>query len=234
MNKCDAIKAVKSCVNNENNRYLLILVLAIAAALILPKITQDAFLRERIATTTDAVDMLAAAVEAAPSRPWYDHELNIRDGVEHLDQVEQVYAAAFKVIDGKKVQFTERFYETSPFEPFDFPIFVGAVDESTSGHVVIKYAPDNQGTRDLHLYFRWMPLYSGAGEQYLVVVGVSKHSIVSNAYKWLSVGLWLLVAAVAVPTVVCVLRVAECGNERDGSNNPDRGRFRFLTSKKYG
>ena len=226
------MKVIEACV--KRNFWLLILALTVAAAFALPRITQAAFLRERVMTTTDAVDMLAAAVEANPDRQWYDHEFNIRDGVEHLDQVEQVYAAAFKVVDGEYRLFTARYAETSPFEPFDFPAFVEAVKTQYYGHIVINYSPEGQSARDLHVYFRWMPLYSGSGEQYLVVVGVSKYSIVSNAYMWVSIGLWILVIAVAIPTVRCILQVAECGIAPKEKKSRDRGRLRLSALKKSG
>ena len=213
-------------------RLATMLVLA-AAALIVPMQIEDAFLRERVATTTDAVDMLAAGVEAFPGRPWYDHELNIRDAVEHLDQLYQVYAAAFKSVgDGGPVQITGRYYETSPFEPYDYSEFAEAASSMERGHIVVNYAPENQGYRDLHLYFRWMPLYSGSGERYLVVTGVSKHSIISRAYVWLTIGLWVVTIAVAIPTVRKIMR--SCCTDAADRRNRDGGRSPLSKSKKSG
>ena len=158
--------------------------------------------------------MLAAGVEAEPDRPWYDHEYNIRDAVEYLDNLPQIYAAAFKVVCDEHVLFTERFAESSPFKPFDYPDFEAAITSQVFDHIVINYTPEGQLNRDLHVYFRWMPLYSGSGEQYLVVVGVSKYSIVSNAYIWLSAGMWILVSAVAIPTAKCIFKAAKCEDEQ--------------------
>ena len=226
------MKKVISCVR----RYaiLAIFILLIGAVLIVSKVLQDAFLREIVITTTTTVDMLAAAVEAEPGRPWYDHEFNIRDGVEVLDNVPQVYAAAFKVVDGEHVLFTERFTESSPFEPFDYPEFESLIAEQDYGAVVINYTPEGQSARDLHVYFRWMPLYSRDGEQYLVVAGVSKYSIVSKAYIWISVVLWVVIAAVAVPMVRCIFKNAECGNVPREKKTRDRGRLRLSALKKSG
>ena len=193
----------------EKSFCLLAVVLCVASALTLPKATQAAFLYERVATSSSAMDMLAAGVEAEPGRAWRDHEKNIRDAVEHLDREYQVYAAAFKLIDGDYEMFTERYVETSPFEPFDFEEFVDAVATADYGKLVIHYKPDRQEARDLHVYFRWIPLYSGRGERYLVVAGVSKHSIISNAHKWLSVGLWILTVAVGVVAVRQIFRHAK-------------------------
>ena len=189
------------------------ILLLVAAAIAVPQIVEDAFLREKLYTVTDSVNMLAAGIEADPQKGWAEHELNVVDSVEYLDHLYQIYAGAFKVVDGKPEQITERYYETSPFEPFDYHDFVEAANHCDYGHIVIRYAPDSQGYRDLHVYFRWMPLYSPAGERYLVVAGVSKHSIVEQSYVWLSVGLWILVVAVAIPTLRRILQKAECNED---------------------
>ena len=217
-------------------RGLMPIVLCIAAAVALPQLVLGAFVLEKLYTMTDAVNVLAASIDADPQKSWAEHELGIIDSVEYLDRLEQVYACAFKLVSGKPVQITERFYETSPFEPFDYPAFTEAASELDYGHVRINYAPLGQGARDIHVYFRWMPLYSGAGERYLVIVGVSKHSIVSNAYAWLSIRLWVMVAAAAAPTVRRLFIAAENGNatDADGGEYRDGGRSRSSRLKRYG
>ena len=215
------VKSFMECI--VRNLRLFVIVGLIAAAIILPKELENAFLNERVVTMTDAVDMLAAGVEAEPARPWFDHELNIRDAVEHLDRVEQVYAAAFKVVGGRPVRFTERHYETSPFEPFSYAELEDAIQCRDYGHVIITYTPEGQQVRDIHVYFRWMPLYSEAGEKYLVVTGVSKYSIVSNAYVLLSVGLWVLTVYTAAVTVRSIMRSAQADGEPEGKSGRNGG-----------
>jgi len=60
---------------------------------------QNTLLQEKYEEITNAVDMLAAAVEANPERVWQEHEHNIRDSVEFMDQLYQLYAGAYKLID---------------------------------------------------------------------------------------------------------------------------------------
>ena len=67
-----------------------------------------------------------------------------------------------------------------------------------------------------------------------MVTGVSKHSIMSKAYLWLSVGLWVLVIGVGAQTIKCIFQDAECGNDPAKKQNRDRGRLPLLRSKKYG
>ena len=76
---------------------------------------EGAMIREKYTEITHSIDMLAAAVEANPSRIWLDHERNIVSSVEYLDRLHQVYAAAYKTVDGGLVLVTERFYANRAF-----------------------------------------------------------------------------------------------------------------------
>ena len=198
------MKTITKCV--LRNLRLLIVVALIAAAIILPLAIQSAFLVEKLHTVTDAVNMLAAGIEMDPQKPWFEHEMQIIGSVESLDQLEQVYASAFKITDSEPILLTERYYETSPFEPFEYADFVSAITEYEYGHININYAPESQSNRDIHVYYRWMPLYSPVGEQYLVIVGISKHSVLSKAHLWLSVGLWIMVIASAIYVIRSIYR----------------------------
>ena len=140
---------------------------------------QNALLREKYDEAVGLVEMLSSAVEANTERIWLDHEQNIRDSVEFMDRLYQVYAGAYKLVDDEPVLITERFYETSIFEPFDFIEFTDAVMTQDSGSLIIGYTPKEHIYRELHLYFKYMPLYSPPNERYLVIAGVSKYSVTS-------------------------------------------------------
>ena len=146
---------------------------------------QKTLLKEKYVEVINAVDMLATAVEASPN---YDYESNIRDSVEFMDKLYQIYTGAYKLIDGDIVLITDRIYETSSFEPFDYYEFSSIVFEQEDGRLIIGYTPENQTYRELYLYFRWMPVYSLPSEQYLVVAGVSQYSITAAVAQWVSIG----------------------------------------------
>ena len=147
---------------------------------------KQALLQEKHAEITHCVDMLGAAVDANIYRDWEAHQRNIVDSVEYLDNLYQVYAGAYKETPDGLVLITDRQFETSIFEPFDYPEFVAAVTEER-GSLVIGYTPEQQEYRELHLYFRWMPSYSDPSERYLVVAGVSEHSVTAQVSEWASV-----------------------------------------------
>ena len=172
---------------------------------------QKALLQEKYVEIVNAIDMLGAAVEATPERHWLDHESNIHDSVVFLDSRYQVYGSAYKMVDGQYTIITERFYETSPFTPFEFSAFRDAVATQESGHLIIGYTPENQSFRELHLYFRWMPTYSSTQERFLLVAGVSRYSITANVSLWVSAGQWIGMLVTFVLNVWLIMLLARIG-----------------------
>jgi len=158
-----------------------------------------------------SVDMLAA-VEEKTDCEWFDHEKTIRDAAEFMDRYYQVFAGAYKFSDGNLVLISERFYETSPFEPLDYPVFIETVLSHENGNLVIRYTPENQEYRDLHIYFKWMPSFLPPQEQYLVAAGVSKYSITKTVSLWVSVGQWVSTAITFVINTLLIILIARLGH----------------------
>ena len=156
--------------------------------------------------------MLAAVAGEDPAKPWYAHEHNLRESVEYLDNVYQVYAAAYKQVNGKLYLFTKRNFATSILDPMSYPGFVEAIRSRNSGYYVIGYTPDNQTYRDMHLYFRWMPLYADADKRYLVVSGVSRYSVVTQIPIWVSIGQWVSMAVLFALEVWLVIQIKLLGH----------------------
>ena len=172
---------------------------------------QKAMLKQKLLEVTDATNMLAAAVEGNEERFWLDHELNIKNSAEFLDKLYQIYGAAYKQTDNGLELITDRSYETSPFEPLEYPEFVEAVTGSERGNLIINYAPENQDYRDLHIYFRWMPLYSPENERFLVIAGVSKYSIITKISTLVSVGQWVNTLITFLLNMVLIIMLARLG-----------------------
>ena len=162
-------------------------------------------LHEKLIAITDAIDMLAAAVEANPDQALCDHESTIHDSVEYLDGLYQIYGAVYKyTADGKLTLITSRNFETSIFEATDYPKFIEAINAQDSGNIVIGYKPAKQDYRDLYIYFRWMPRYAPQEERFLVVVGVSKYSIVTKIPEQVSSGIRFFAYVTALLNLVMV------------------------------
>jgi len=176
---------------------------------------QKVLLNEKYIGIENEVDMLAAAVNANPERYWVDHEDNIRDSVEFLDKLHQIYAGLYKFSEGQLTLISERFFETTPIEPLDFIEFRELVSTQEHGKYIVGYTPETQTYRELYLYFRWMPGYSPEHERYLVIAGVSKYSIATNVALWVAAGQWASMAITFVLNVWLVLLITRLGSIYD-------------------
>lgn len=211
--------------NHRKNKYLLLLPLVFLILnafyfMYASKEIQDALLREKYDEIIDSIDMLAAAVEASTERDWQEHELNICKSIEFLDQLYQIYAVVYKPIDGYNVLISERLYENLPFDPFDFFDFSSAISKQDHGTLTIGYTPENQTYREMHLYFRWIPLYSSPDERYLVVAGVSQYSVTVSVNLWVAVGQWISMAITFAINLWLIILITQLGYiyEQRGEN----------------
>jgi len=64
----------------------------------------------------------------------------------------------------------------------------------------------------LHLYYRWMPLYSPEHERFLVIGGVSSYSVTKNVSLWVSVGQWVSMIITFALNIWLVLLITRLGN----------------------
>jgi hypothetical protein len=210
-------------INHKWSKYLLLIpvIVLLLNAIYNKHVTQrymEAIMEEKRIEIVNTVDLLAAAVEANEACTWSNHEVNIVHSVEFLDAMYQVYAAAYKVEDGELALITERTFETSIFDPLDFPEFTQAVSARESGSLSIGYAPEDQSYRDLFVYFRWMPLYSQPGERYLVAAGVSVHSIMTEIPAMVCTGQWVSMAITFVLNAALVILLARHKREQNEQN----------------
>ena len=171
----------------------------------------DSHLREKYVEIVNFVDMLTITVNADVARGRSGYGDGIRDATEFIDNLHQVFAAAYRLEpDGNLLLLTSRTYETSIFEPLDYPSFCEKIQTGDSGEITIGYTPENQAYRELHLYFRWMPTVINAAEKYLVVAGISEHSVTSHMALWVSIGQWVSTIIVFSLIVWLVVMLADC------------------------
>ena len=184
---------------------------------------RGAMLQEKIIQVTEAIDMLGAAVEANPDRLWYDHEKNIIDSVEYLDQIYQVFAAAYKPVDGKLTPVTARYCEGDPIEPLDNPDFYVAVQNHNNGSITQDFMYDDEPL-ELHMYYLWMPLYAPPDERYLLAIGVSQSSIVTAIPFWVSAGQWVNTGIMLLLIVIVTVMLSRLGYIWESRKGPNKWR----------
>ena len=172
---------------------------------------RNSILREKYVDTVNQVESLAAAVEANPERLWEDHELNIRYSVEFLDSLPMTFAAVYKPVAGKWIRISERDFATD-FDPLVYEAFLEAVDAQESGSLDVGFTPESGPFRVMHLYFRAMPLYSPLENRYLVVTGVSTHSIVTPIPALVSAGQWISMGVTFVLNAWLIVMISRVGD----------------------
>ena len=205
---------IKRCFKNWQTYLALIpMVIVIICACLLKNATTEVLIKEKYVEIINSIDSMAASLERTTNRDWQEHESNIVGAVEFFDNLTEVYGAAYKYTDGELGIITERYSESTLFDPFDYDIFIKAIHTETSGKMIIGYVPDGGRYRELHIYFRWMPLYTPELERYLVVAGVSELSIVSTIPLWLSAGYWI---GIAVTVALNMWHVVQVACEDDG------------------
>jgi len=201
-----------------HRRYKYLLLIPIAVLILNVMLLQfalgendKAMLDEKYISIFRYIEMLGAGVDANPERLAIDHAKNIKDYIESVDKIYQVFAEGYKHTENGLERFTERFYETSMFEPLDHPEFVEAVEGSECGKIIIGFLPEEQEFRDMHLYFRWMPLYSAKEDQYLAVGGVSKYSITARPSPWVNIGNMTTIGINFVLQIILIVWLSQVG-----------------------
>jgi hypothetical protein len=164
-------------------------------------------LPEKYIDTLNQVESLAAAVEANPERLWEDHELNIRHSVAFIDTLPMTFAAVYKPVNDVWMRISERDFATN-FDPLIYDEFLVAVDAQERGNIDVGFTPENGSFRVMHLYFRMMPLYSSPEQRYLVVTGVSSHSVVTPIPGLVSIGQWVSMAITFILNVWLIVLIA--------------------------
>lgn len=141
------------------------------------KEVKKALLQEKYMQIVNFVDMLAISADG-------NNEETVIKDAEFIDGLNQIYGALYKFSDGEFELLTSRNYETSILEPLNYTEFVNAVNSQDNGEIIIGYAPENQSYRDMYIYFKWIT----PNKNYLVVAGVSEHSITVSVNGWVFSG----------------------------------------------
>ena len=144
-------------------------------------------LEEKLLEAKTNVDMIGTLIESNLTRDVEDNKTIVIELVNFIDRIDQVYCAAYKMgDDDAPILISDRWAETSIFEPFDYEYLEDLIYSENSGSAVIGYTPKNQTFRELYVYFRWVP---AEGEpRYLVLAGVSENAIQTKLDYWESKG----------------------------------------------
>ena len=162
---------------------------------------EKSLLREKFIEKQQSVDLIASQIDAyvAVDADWgvYNYEVILSAGLAQVDEQAFTYAALY---DAHLDNISARTPSYSlAFEPLEDNAFADTVLTTERGEYVMPYTPDGDVTRDMHIYYRWIPTDSALDGRYLAIVAVSKFSIQNTLPR----GIWTLPLALCLTTVVC-------------------------------
>ena len=168
---------------------------------------EESLLHEKFVEKQQSVELLAAQIDAYVQTPAYKNgfgrfELILSSGLAQVDAQPFTFAALYdEHLDNVSAR-TPSY--SSAFEPLTDEDFSAVVRKNNAGEFVMPYTPDEDVTRDMYIYYRWIPTSTEHDGRYLAVVAVSKYSIQSM----LPAGVWALPMALCIVTTIIVTTAA--------------------------
>ena len=98
------------------------------------------------------------------------------------------------------------------FNPTIYPTFLLAVHNNDSGDLILSYKTDGAPAMDMHVYFRWIPTDKQYNNRFLVVVAISRDTVITQneaSYELWAGVLILMTTALNVAMIMLMLRQAK-------------------------
>ena len=172
---------------------------------------ETSLINEKFAEKKLEVAMMANHADAfiAKDNDWgqqHDYyQQSLVFDMEALDKQNQTYAVVF---DSNLKQLSKQDFYNGGFDPMLYPSFLDAVRVNDMGDMVFHYTPAdtaaNGPERDVYVHYRWIPTGSSYQDRFLVVVAISKYTIVTKTAGWSNTGVAALIALTAVCNLAMV------------------------------
>ena len=140
----------------------------------------NALLAEKMVEKRLDIDLICAQIDDYVERDndWdtYDYSAALRRSMAYLDEQPMTYAGMFDE-DMRDISQRTESYAGSPFEPMADLSFVDAACRNDHGDYIMPFTPRDEKTRDMHIYYRWVPSDRALTGRYLLVVAISSYSV---------------------------------------------------------
>ena len=139
---------------------------------------QEKFLEKQIELNL-MCDQIDEFVEADSEWETYDYERVLAHNIKNIDELPMTFAALY---DNRfdNVSVRHESYEGSPFNPMLDEHFNAAIRNHESGIFILPFTPEGEPTRDMHIYYRWVPTDKNLSGRYLAVIAISELSVSNN------------------------------------------------------
>jgi len=114
--------------------------------------------------------------------------------MEALDQAYMTYAVVF---DQNLNPLSKQTNYMGGFDPLIYASFIQAIHDNNMGDMVVNFTPELGTARDVYLHYRWIPT-GDYKDKFLVVVAISKYTVITQADGWFKAGSVALIAVTAI------------------------------------
>ena len=172
------------------------------------EVTGDLLLHEKYVALHDYINILSAALNVTNQEEFDYHYTPIKASVEHLDSLQNTYGALYQYDASGELQILS---ERNAVD-IDAPLDVSTYDEFSEmvrhqefGDITLTIDSQELGNHCLYVYFRWVPAHFSPSDRYLIVGGVSAHSVSTPVPAVLAINNWISTFIVFTVTIVMFL-----------------------------
>ena len=208
----------KSFLNNfftkkmYNFLFLFPVVIMITFSLFFARLTREIeqnLLNEKFEEKKLEVSMMANNADEfiGKNKDWeIRHDYYQQSLIFNMEELDRSYMTFAVVYDKDLKRLSKQVNYNGGFDPMEYTDFVTAVyNNQTLGDMVIKFKPADEAEREVYVHYRWIPTGSSFNDRFLVVIGISKLTIVTQTDGWFRVG---SIALILITTVLNIAMVA--------------------------
>ena len=189
--------------------FLLPIVIMIASAAFFGKLSQameNNLISENFAEKKLAVSLMANHTDEfiQLDQDWEsEYEYYKQSLVFDMEALDRAYMTYAVVFDQNLNPLSEQTNYMGGFDPFAYDSFIKAIHDNNMGDMVINFTPDGGQARDIYLHYRWIPT-GDYKDKFLVVVAISKYTVMTKTDAWFKSGSVALIAITAILNIAMV------------------------------
>jgi len=182
---------------------------------------QNNLIKEKFAEKKLEVAMIANHADAfiAQNNDWSTkhnyYKQSIIFDMQALDSADMTYAVVF---DSTLTPLSSQVNYTGGFNPLAYPDFISAINNNNIGDAVYHFAPTDGPERDIYLHYQWIPTGPQYNDRFLVVVAISRYTILTQmsvGYQWGAAALIIITTLLNMITVFIMTRLVNAMQKCD-------------------
>jgi len=205
-------------INSKLGRWLMLIpfILALAACFYFMGVTAEidnTLLEEKYLEKVLEIDLIDSLVDSliVIDDDWYtyDYIRLLLESIDLLDAQPYTFAALYNTDLVSLSHRTASYADL--YDPFLNEEFKEAVLSNECGHFISEYTPIDAPTRDMYIYYRWVPTDTSLEGRLLTVVAISKYTVTNHAASWVGIGAIILISSVTILNAIMIAVIVKLG-----------------------